>query len=539
MPMTQPAAAPLWNDRIVVEPLSGVPFRRYAQRPHRCEQVLALATRWGERAHLIQGERVVSFAGLRRAAAAKAHTLHELGLRRGDHVLLMGWNSPDWVMNFWACVEAGAVPVLANAWWSDSEINHALDLLRPALVLADARTRDKIPPHWPAAPWAADENAAAESESPLDVDVNASLPGEEDTAVLVFTSGTEGLPKAVALPHRALLSGLQMMLHITRQLPLPFDAKRSEVALHTGPLFHVGGPQVMLRSLAVGNTLVFPSGRFDPQEALQLIERHHVTRWTAVPTMINRVLDHPDLQRRDLRSLRAIGTGGTPVGAALLQRLRSALPEAQLSVAIGYGLTENTGPATTASGADTLQHPGTCGRPLPCVELRIAERPGHDDGEVLVRSPSQMSGYYGVAESPIDAEGWLHTGDLGHLDAGGRLWITGRSKDLIIRGGENIAPAAVEMALATLPQVADAAVVGVPHAELGEEVFAFVVLRTAATAEQLQAALRPLLASFALPSRWHLQQEPLPANQTGKTDKRELKTRARSLVQATQPTAGR
>ena len=523
-----PMETPRWSDRIVVEDVAGIPFRMYAERPHRAEQLLGLAERWADRPHLIQGDRVVDFSGLRRGASDKARLLAENGIGRGDHVIILGWNSPDFIMNFWACVQIGAVPALANAWWGEREINDALDLLKPAMVLADARTRSKIPSGWRCGAWDVDENVTA----PLATvpDLNATPEGENETAVIVFTSGTEGRAKAVSLSHRALLSGLQMMLHITHQLPLQFDEGKSEVALHTGPLFHVGGPQVMLRSLTVGNTLVFPAGRFDPADVLGLIEKHRINRWTAVPTMITRVLDHPDVQTRDLRSLRAIGMGGAPVGPHLLERLRTGLPSAEPRVAIGYGLTENTGPATAASGADSVKYPGTCGRPLPCVEIRIDPRPGLPDGEVLIRSPTQMSGYYGLTDTPIDGQGCLHSGDLGRMDETGRLWITGRSKDLIIRGGENIAPAAVERALTALPQVAEAAVVGVPHPDLGEEVMAFVVLKKPATADQLQAELRSVLASFSIPSRWQFQTEPLPTNQTGKIDKATIVAQARRLV---------
>lgn len=525
--MSEPIAA--WSDRIAVEDIGGVPYRMYADRPRRVTQLLAFAEGWGEKPHIIQGDRIVTFAGLRRGSADKARILRELGIGPGDRVVIFGWNSADWVMNFWACVQIDAIPVLANAWWGESEIAHALDLLKPRMVLADANTERKIPAQWPRGPWGADENAA-DGAMPSAPDPDAVLPGENDVALIIFTSGTDGNAKAVMLSHRALLSGLQMMLHITRQLPPRLDGTKSEICLHTGPLFHVGGPQVMLRSVAVGNTLVFLAGRFDPADVLALIERHHIGRWTAVPTMINRALEHPDLKTRDLSSLKAIGMGGAPVAPTLLSRLRTDLPDAQLRVAIGYGLTENTGPATTASGEDSARYPGTSGRPLPCVEIRIDEpKPGVEDGEVLIRSPSLMSGYFGLAQSPIDPQGWLHTGDLGKVDATGRLWITGRSKDLIIRGGENIAPASVEKALAALPEVAEVAVVGVPHPDLGEEVMAFVVVRQPTTAEHLRDQVRGSLASFAVPSRWHLQSEPLPTNQTGKVDKNAVKARAREL----------
>ena len=164
------------------------------------------------------------------------------------------------------------------------------------------------------------------------------------------------------------------------------------------------------------------------------------------------------------------------------------------------------------------------------MEIRIAPREGLPDGEILIRSPTQMSAYYGMTTSPIDKDGWLHSGDLGKVDETGRLWITGRTKDIIIRGGENIAPASVEKALAALPEVAEVAVIGVPHPDLGEEVMAFVVLKSEATAKQLQDQLRGSLASFAVPSKWHLQTEPLPTNQTGKIDKNALAAQALALL---------
>ena len=194
-----------------------------------------------------------------------------------------------------------------------------------------------------------------------------------------------------------------------------------------------------------------------------------------VPTMATRLLEHPDVHRRDLRSLRAITLGGAPVQHGTAEADAHGLPGVEARVATGYGLSENGGQATAASGADTADRPGSSGRPLPCVELKIAPRPGMPDGEVLLRSPSQMLGYFGEEESPIDREGWLHTGDLGRIDDDGHLWITGRLKDIIIRGGENIAPTAVERALLAIPGVSEAAVFGVPHPDLGEEVMAVVV----------------------------------------------------------------
>jgi acyl-CoA synthetase (AMP-forming)/AMP-acid ligase II len=195
-------------------------------------------------------------------------------------------------------------------------------------------------------------------------------------------------------------------------------------------------------------------------------------------------------------------------------------------------LTENGGQSTASGGTENVERLGSSGRPLPCVEIGFLAHPGLPDGEILLRSPTQMTRYHGLTESPIDAEGWLHTGDLGRLDEQGQLWITGRCKDMIIRGGENIAPAAIERALQTLPGVTEAAVFGIPHPDLGEEVMAVVVTEPGITEVSLIQQLQGKLASFAVPSRWCLQTEPLVTNQTGKVDKAALAARARAELAA-------
>jgi acyl-CoA synthetase (AMP-forming)/AMP-acid ligase II len=510
-----------WGKHIAVEETRGVPFRMYTDRPRRIGHLLPFADNWGTRPYIVQGDRVVTFEALRQASAAKARLLADAGVGPGDRVLIFGWNGPDWVLNFWACVQLGAVPVLGNAWWSQGDLDYVLDLLQPVITLADPRGASKLSSGCRRGPWEVDENSFGASIAP------PTSSDENETAAIIFTSGTEGRAKGVVLAHRSLLANQQMLLHVTRRLPYQPDEAAGEACLHTGPLFHIGGIGALLRGVTVGNTLVFPSGRFDPGEALALIERHKIARWNAVPTMATRLLEHPDAQRRDLRSLRTMTLGGAPVHAELLNLIQTGLPGADARVATGYGLSENAGQATAAGGADTTERPGSSGRPLPCVEVVITPRPGLPDGEVLVRSPTQMLGYFGGEESPIDAEGWLHTGDLGRLDERGHLWITGRCKDIIIRGGENIAPAAVERALVALPGVSEAVVFGIPHPDLGEEVAAVVVVTGDNTREQLQEQLRASVASFALPSRWVLQKEPLPVNLTGKVDKAALVARMR------------
>ena len=520
-------AIPRWGDRVEVERINGVPFRMYAERPHRLEHLLAFASRWGARPHIAQADRVLTFDDLRHAVMTKARDLVEHGVKAGDRVFLMGWNSADYVVNFWAVLRAGAVPVLANTWWSEAEVSGALELLRPALILADRRASTKISPSWRRVAWEVD----ATSSGAIDADhthETVTHTDENDAAVIIFTSGTSGRPKAVVLSHRALLANLQMLLNMTRRLPQQVDETSADVALHTGPLFHIGGAQAIMRAVTVGNTLVLPAGRFDPGEALALIERWQITRWAAVPTMISRVLDHPDVHRRNLQSLRAVTLGGAPLHPSLQQRIRSGLPGAQARVATGYGLSENGGQATAASDADTIKRPGTSGRSLPLTEIKIVDRIGSPDGEIFIRAPTQMSGYFGSATSPIDEDGWLGTGDLGRVDEAGYIWITGRCKDLIIRGGENISPAAVEQALLDAPGVRDAVVFGLAHPDLGEEVAAVVVVDDPSESATVEAHVRTRLASFAVPTRWQFQTEPLPMNPTGKVDKPAVVAQARA-----------
>ncbi len=437
-----------WGKEIAVEEIGGVPFRMYTNRPRRVEHVLAFADRWGARPHVVQGERVVTFERLRNAVAAKARELAERGVGRGDRIFILGWNGPEWIVNFWACLEIGAVPVLANAWWSAAEVANGVAALQPALILADARAAEKIPAGCASGPWAIDTAPGKDNSAPV---TRTTSGDEEDTALIIFTSGTSGQPKAVVLSHRAVLARLHMTLHVTRKLPHQVDESARDVTLITGPLFHVGGMQTLLRAVVVGDTLVFSGGRYDPAEVLELIERHKVHRWNAVPTMVSRLLDHPDVPRRDLSSLKSISIGGAPVHAELMQRIRTELPSVSPRIPTGYGLTENGGQATASGGSEKIEQLGSTGRPLPCVEVSFLSHPGLPDGEILLRSPTQMSGYFGMDESPIDKDGWLHTGDLGRLDDKGNLWITGRCKDMIIRGGENIAPVAVEEALMSVP----------------------------------------------------------------------------------------
>lgn len=541
-PAVEPVEAPgpwgtatTWGTEVETVRYGDATYRAYAERPRDVADILRFASRWGERPHIVQGERVVTFDGLRDAVLAQAEQLKAHGLRRGDKAMLLGFNSPEWVFNFWAIIQVGAVPVLANAWWSAEELSDAIDLMGPALVLADDRAIKRLPDNCQTVPWASPTSLANDVGDAIGADPLAGA--ENDPAAVIFTSGTSGRPKAVLLAHRSLLAGLHMLLHITKRLPHQVTETHGTTALHTGPMFHIGGIQTLLRAVIVGDTLVMPSGKFDPAEALRLIEQWGVSRWSAVPTMVSRVLEHPDVRVRDVSTLKALTVGGAPIHGEFLAELRTGFPGVEPRIATGYGLTENGGQATAASGQDTTDRPGSVGRPLPCVELSLAPVEGYDDGEILVRSPTQMLGYFGEADSPVNPDGWLHTGDLGRIDDDGFLWITGRSKDMIIRGGENISPASVEQALNALASVVESTVFGLPDKDLGEEVMAVVSVQGDATPESLRHELAGRLASFAIPTRWQLVHEPLPVNHSGKIDKPSIAAQARAALTAAEAPA--
>jgi long-chain acyl-CoA synthetase len=504
-----------------------VPFLCYSPRRRRAVELLRDAARWGGRTHLVQGERRLSFADVFAAADRVAARFAEAGLRPGDRLLLLAPNSPEWVIGLWAGLKLGAVVALGNGWWSGPLVEHAVATVSPTLVLADERRAALVPADAGARILGVDEVRAVVDDPAAPAGHPAPPDGDEDDpAVIIFTAGTTGRPKPVVLAHRSVIANLHNLLVMSGRLPQQVDGSRpAAVSLQSGPLFHIGGLQSLLLALLGGNTLVFLEGRFDPGQVLDVIERERITWWGAVPTMASRVLEHPSLEGRDLSSVRSVSMGGAPVQPALVERLRTAFPNAGRGMSTIYGMTETGGTVAAASGATMAEHPTTAGRALPVVDLRIDRPNAEGDGEIVVRTPGQMVGYWGTAEVDlVDDEGWVHTGDQGRL-VDGLLYITGRIKDLIIRGGENIAPAHVEAALLRHPGVRNVAVLGLPHADLGEQVAAVVQLEPGARTDATELAefAGAALARFEVPAVWWLRTEELPMQDSGKTDKLALR----------------
>ncbi len=533
--MTPPLAPPStqrWSAEVVPGVVNGHPCRLYASRPASLSEVVAHSRRWADRDYLVQGARRLTFAQHERAVLAIAEQLRELGVRPGDRVAVFAANTPEWVAVFFGVIELGAVVVPFNGWWSVAEVSAACASTDPSLVLVDERRRERVPPGvrtMPLEDFAPAFNAGPLTESAgltsrFDRDEQVD---ENDPAMILFTSGTTGLPKGAVLSHRALVANLQNLLVVSRRLPDETSEPSSSVTLVGLPLFHIGAIQLILVPVVTGGRVVFTEGRFDPEVVLATIERERITMISAVPTMMERMLARAadgDAAGRDLGSMRTVVLGGSPVSTDLLARVGGLFPNATRGIGQLYGATECGGMISTGVAAQIAAHPGSSGQLGPVVEAKVdgALEPG-GEGELLVRSPACMDGYWGLPDDPtLDADGWVHTGDVGHVDDEGFVYVTGRLKEVIIRGGENIAAPLVEARLRRHPGVAEAAVLGLPHAELGEEVGAVIVPKGPLDLHEVEAFLREGLAAFAIPTRWWLRDEVLPTNDSGKVLKHAL-----------------
>jgi acyl-CoA synthetase (AMP-forming)/AMP-acid ligase II len=520
--MGDTAAAPIWSDRVVKGTYAGHPGLVYEHSPHSLPELLGGPDTWQGREFLVQGDRRISHSAFRAAVPVAAARIAAHGVTQGDRVMLHTYNRPEFVLATWAAWWLGAVPVYANRWWSGAEIEHALSVIAPALVISDA------PQSVGAAQAVAPMSVLAEvwDMAPIELSPAGNI-GPDEPALVLFTSGSSGAPKAVELSVYSIIANQHNVLGRSRRLPHQLDPQAPQsVTLVCAPLFHIGGASNLLTNLITGGRLILTAGRFDAAEILGLIETEHVQTVSGVPTMAVRILEHPDFYSHDLSSLRSFPLGGAPLPAALLERLTAKLPQLKnRGLANTWGMTETGGFMTVAGNADLQARPGTVGRPYPVVELRIDQPNEAGSGEVLVRAPTVMLRYIGVDDGSVDAQGWLHTGDLGHLDDDGYLYLDGRSKDIVIRGGENIACAHVERKLASHPSVIEAAVFGVPHDDLGEELVAAITYRAGEPVgeDDLRAHCAGALAYFEIPTLWQIGDDPLPTLAGEKLDKEAIR----------------
>ena len=543
---------------VVTEDVRGRPTQVYATRMPSLRSVLEVGLlRGDEQTFLSYGERTYGFGEFGRVTNGVAQALRSrFGLAKGDRVAVLSQNNPEWCLTFWATVSQGAVLVGLNGWWTTEEIEYGLQDSGAKVLVADRKRFERIADSLDLAPHL--EHVFLTDCTPADLDrandprlhpfsdlttspspdlIDAEI-AEDDYAVIFYTSGTTGRPKGAISTHRSMIANLQNTMYnavansMSGNASLP-DGGGQNVALFTSPLFHVSGcHSTLVVGLLAGLKLVMPEGRFLPETALQLIQEHGVTLWATVPTMVWRVCEHPDRHAYDTSSVRSVAFGGSPSAEELQRMVHETFPSVS-STSNAYGLTETSSVATVISGADAIAKPDSVGPPVPTVSLKITGAHGEEvgpgeTGEVCINGPILMAGYWNKPEATaeaIDADGWLHTGDVGHLDADGFLFITDRKKDMIIRGGENIYSVEIEQRLVAHPEIADAAIYGVPHPELGEEVKVTVQLEphSRLTASDIQQWVAGGLAAFKVPAFVDLTFDKLPRNASGKLLKNVLR----------------
>ena len=431
----------------------------------------------------------------------------------GEHIAVWAPNIPEWVLLQYGAALAGLVLVTVNPAYHASELEYVLrqsgavalftmpEYRGNPMANAVESVRAGLPDLREVILFSEWAGFVADGGSPA-----RELPDvqPDDAAALLYTSGTTGFPKGALLHHRG-------MTNDARLVSARFGLEGGEVQVSPMPLFHVGGCVLaVLGTASVAGTYI-PVLAFDPALVLELVETEGAAIMGGVPTMLLAMMEHPDFAKRDLSSLRVVGSGGSTVPADIVRRIQSTLG---VKFSIVFGQTECSAVATQTRLDDSPDDKAeTIGRPLPQVEVKVIDAingetvPPGTLGELCVRGFCVMHGYYKMPEATdaaIDPEGWLHTGDLGTMDERGYCRIEGRLKDMIIRGGENIYPREIEAVLYEHPAVGDVAVVGVPDDRWGEQVAAFVRLREGetATSAELSAYARERLAAYKTPRTW-------------------------------------
>ncbi|MEU6091380.1 long-chain fatty acid--CoA ligase [Streptomyces sp. NPDC047085] len=464
----------------------------------------------------------ISYRTLDEDSARLAGLLHDRGVKPGDRVGIMLPNTPEFAVAYYGVLRAGGVVVPMNFLLKSREV---------AYHLGDSDARLMFAWH----DFADEARSGARTTGADAVVVEpggfATLPGSgapaedivdrqpDDTAVILYTSGTTGQPKGAELTHANLTRNCEIAAGVVR---LTAD----DVIFGGLPLFHAFGQTCTLNASVASGACLTLLPRFDAKKALAILAEHGVTVFAGVPTVFSRLLEPPDRDAYDLSRLRLCLTGGAAMPVHVLHAFESAFSTVVLE---GYGLSE-TSPIASFNTLQAKRRSGSVGTPIEGVRMRVvdghgAEVPQGETGEIVIRGHNVMKGYWRRPAETAAAmrDGWFHTEDLGRVDEDGYFWIVGREKDLIIRGGYNVYPHEVEAVLYEHPAVADAAVVGLPHADLGQEVGAAVVLKPGAdaTAEELRAYVKSQVAAYKYPRKvWIV--DSLPKGPTGKILKREI-----------------
>jgi long-chain acyl-CoA synthetase len=532
--------------------IRGVRTRVWKNALPTLRSILEVTRLHGDATFLVYEDDRLTFEEHFRHAATFARRLVErYGVRKGDRVAIAMRNFPEWSVAFFGAAAAGAVVVPLNAWWTAPELEYGLTDSGAKVLVADEERVERLAGLLPGLgiPTIV---ARGSSAPPAGVETYASVLGEvgdtlpdveiepDDDATIFYTSGTTGRSKGALGTQRNITTNPISLAYAMTAAGLRAGgaledviAPTRRVSLLSVPFFHATGcHSVLVASALAGSTIVLMR-KWNPERALELIERERVTMFGGVPTMAWQVLTSPAFDKYDTSSLTSVSYGGAPAPPKLVEKIKELLPDRVPGN--GYGLTETSSVTTYNSGVNYLAHPDSVGPPVAVCDVKVVgpageELPVGEVGELLIKGPNVIRGYWNRPEATAEAfvGGWFHSGDLARVDEEGFVYIVDRAKDMLIRGGENVYCAEVEAALYEHPAVADAAVIGVPHDELGEEVGAVVCLRpgAAASADELRAFLRERIAAFKVPAHVWFRDGELPRNPGGKI----LKTRLRTEI---------
>ncbi len=539
--------------------IRGLKMRVWKEAKKNLRELFAMAKEHGDHEFVVFEDDRLNYRDFHKAASALAHILKDkYGVKKGDRVAIAMRNYPEWPIAFFAGATIGAIMVPLNSWWTGEELEYGLEDSGTSVVFTDeerafaisafakklgiksiiAARANKLPQgdakveHFADVLCKHEDYASLPDQEPPAVDL---VP--EDDATIMYTSGTTGRPKG-ALGTQRNICGNVVGLGIApvRQLlrygqPLPDIANMPKrCTLISVPLFHATGLHAILcGTLNAGHKLVMMY-KWDPTRALELIEREKINAFGGVPAMVWQVVEHPDFDKYDTSSVESVAYGGAPAAPELVEKIKKLFPTS--SSANGYGLTETSAASSQNAGLEYLAKPESCGPCIPVCDVKVVDEQGNTlptgtIGELWIFGPNVVKEYWNKPEATAESftDGWLHSGDLARIDEEGFIYILDRAKDMLIRGGENVYCVEVEDALYSHPDVMDAAVIGIPHKVLGEEVGAViqVVPGSSVTEGDLQTHVRQHLAAFKVPVKIELRTEPLPRNANGKILKRQLR----------------
>ena len=524
---------------------SGVTFKEYINLPDSLRGYLDFALTHADKECLIYEDERYTYKEVFEKSAQTGNALIEAGIKKGDRVAICMQNNPEFVYSYFGIVGIGAVCVPLNSWWVPSEVIYGLDHSDAKLLIADSKrlqgleslpnVKKIVTSYTPDSSFTSfDDFISGHDKTFPDVEI-----GRNDHATIYYTSGSTGKPKGVLSSQKAVLATMfswACFSSVMNQVEAQTNPKAAaivspkSVILHCVPLFHVTGSHAgLLMSVLVGRKIVMMK-KWDAGLALQLIEQEKVTDITGVPTQTWELLNHPERLNYDLSSLKTLGAGGAPRPAEHVKQLDE---EFEARPGIGYGLSETNALGALGSGDEYVNHPNSTGRVVPpLTEIKIIDQdwnelPEGEVGEVAIKSLGNMIGYWKDPEATKECmsdDGWFRSGDLGKFE-GPFLYILDRVKDIVIRGGENIACPEVEGAIYEHKDILEACVFGIPDERLGEILCAAIYLRKESklSIDELQLFLSTKLAAFKIPFNIKFYENNLPRVGSGKFDKPNLR----------------